>query len=98
LSERPRGAIYAFFVGNAGLPIDYAPTKDIQVYSGLQNQTMSDRTKKRCPSLRRQQLLVGISAKGRGSSTFRRGRRATKTIWYRADLVEFARVAPVARR
>jgi hypothetical protein len=30
------------------------------------------------------------SSKGRGSSTFRRGRRATKTIWYRADLVEFA--------
>jgi hypothetical protein len=80
-------------------PIDYAPTKDIQVYSGLQNQTMPDRTKKRCPSLKRQQLLVGtISAKGRGSSAFRRGRRATKTIWYRADLVEFARVAPVARR
>jgi alcohol dehydrogenase (cytochrome c) len=33
-----------------GLPIDYDPTKDIQVYSGLQNQTMTDRTKKLCPS------------------------------------------------
>jgi hypothetical protein len=33
-----------------GLPIDYDPTKDIQVYSGLQNQTMSDRNKKLCPS------------------------------------------------
>src|SRR6267154_237753 len=33
-----------------GLPIDYDPKKDIQVYSGLQNQTISDRTKKLCPS------------------------------------------------
>src|ERR1700730_6656625 len=33
-----------------GLPIDYDPTKDIQVYSGLQNQTLTDRTKKLCPS------------------------------------------------
>jgi alcohol dehydrogenase (cytochrome c) len=33
-----------------GLPIDYDPTKDIQVYSGLQNQTLTDRTKKVCPS------------------------------------------------
>jgi alcohol dehydrogenase (cytochrome c) len=33
-----------------GLPIDYDPTKDIQVYSGLQNQTMTERTKKLCPS------------------------------------------------
>jgi alcohol dehydrogenase (cytochrome c) len=33
-----------------GLPIDYDPKKDIQVYSGLQNQTMTDRTKKLCPS------------------------------------------------
>jgi alcohol dehydrogenase (cytochrome c) len=33
-----------------GLPIDYDPNKDIQVYSGLQNQTMTDRTKKLCPS------------------------------------------------
>jgi alcohol dehydrogenase (cytochrome c) len=30
-----------------GLPIDYDPTKDIQVYSGLQNQTI---TKRLCPS------------------------------------------------
>ena len=33
-----------------GLPLDYDPSKDIQVYSGLQNQTLSDRTKKLCPS------------------------------------------------
>jgi hypothetical protein len=26
-----------------GLPIDYDPTKDIQVYSGVQNQTLMDR-------------------------------------------------------
>src|ERR1700675_4560426 len=33
-----------------GLPIDSDPTKDIQVYSVPQNETMTDRTKKRCPS------------------------------------------------
>jgi alcohol dehydrogenase (cytochrome c) len=33
-----------------GLPVDYDPNRDIQVYSGLQNQTLSDRTKKLCPS------------------------------------------------
>ena len=33
-----------------GLPIDYDPMKDIQVYSGLQNLTLTDRTKKLCPS------------------------------------------------
>jgi hypothetical protein len=33
-----------------GLPIDCDPKKDIQVYSGLQNQTMTERTKKLCPS------------------------------------------------
>jgi alcohol dehydrogenase (cytochrome c) len=33
-----------------GLPVDYDPTKDIQVYSGLQDQTLTDRTKKLCPS------------------------------------------------
>jgi len=33
-----------------GLPVDYDPTKDIQVYSGLQNQTLTDRTKRICPS------------------------------------------------
>ena len=33
-----------------GLPVDYDPNKDVQVYSGLQNQTPSDRTKKLCPS------------------------------------------------
>jgi alcohol dehydrogenase (cytochrome c) len=33
-----------------GLPIDYDPGKDIQVYSGVQNQTLTDPTKKLCPS------------------------------------------------
>jgi len=33
-----------------GLPVDYDPSKDIQVYSGQQNQTLTDRTKKLCPS------------------------------------------------
>jgi alcohol dehydrogenase (cytochrome c) len=33
-----------------GMPIDYDPKRDIQVYSGLQNQTMTDRTKRLCPS------------------------------------------------
>ncbi len=33
-----------------GLPVDYDPKRDIQVYSGLQNQTLTDRTKKLCPS------------------------------------------------
>ena len=33
-----------------GLPVDYDPTKDIQIYSGLQNQTLTDRTKRICPS------------------------------------------------
>ena len=34
-----------------GLPLDYDPTKDIQVYSGRQNQTLTDPTKKLCPSV-----------------------------------------------
>ncbi len=34
-----------------GLPVDYDPGKDIQVYSGRQNQTLQDRTKKLCPSM-----------------------------------------------
>jgi alcohol dehydrogenase (cytochrome c) len=34
-----------------GLPVDYDPNKDIQVYSGEQNMTLTDRTKKLCPSL-----------------------------------------------
>jgi alcohol dehydrogenase (cytochrome c) len=33
-----------------GLPLDYDSNKDIQVYSGQQNMTMTDRTKKLCPS------------------------------------------------
>jgi alcohol dehydrogenase (cytochrome c) len=34
-----------------GLPVDYDPKKDIQAYSGRQNQTISDRTKKLCPNM-----------------------------------------------
>jgi alcohol dehydrogenase (cytochrome c) len=34
-----------------GLPVDYDPGKDIQVYSGRQSQTLEDRTKKLCPSM-----------------------------------------------
>jgi alcohol dehydrogenase (cytochrome c) len=33
-----------------GLPMDYDPNKDIQVYSGQQAMTLADRTKKLCPS------------------------------------------------
>jgi alcohol dehydrogenase (cytochrome c) len=33
-----------------GLPLEYDPTKDIQVYSGQQAMTPTDRTKKLCPS------------------------------------------------
>jgi alcohol dehydrogenase (cytochrome c) len=33
-----------------GLPVDYDPTKDIQVYSGIQTMTLTDPTKKLCPS------------------------------------------------
>jgi len=33
-----------------GLPIDYDPNKDVQVYSGEQNLTLTDRTKRLCPS------------------------------------------------
>src|SRR5262249_37325653 len=32
-----------------GLPVDYDPNRDIQVYSGEQNMTLTDRTKKLCP-------------------------------------------------
>jgi alcohol dehydrogenase (cytochrome c) len=34
-----------------GKPVDYDPSKDIQVYSGQQAMTLTDRTKKLCPSL-----------------------------------------------
>jgi alcohol dehydrogenase (cytochrome c) len=34
-----------------GLPIDYDPSKDIQVYSGRQNFTVAEPTKKLCPSM-----------------------------------------------
>jgi alcohol dehydrogenase (cytochrome c) len=33
-----------------GLPMDYDPNKDIQVYSGQQAMTLADRTKRLCPS------------------------------------------------
>jgi alcohol dehydrogenase (cytochrome c) len=34
-----------------GKPVDYDPSKDLQVYSGVQNQTLMDRTKKLCPAM-----------------------------------------------
>ncbi len=34
-----------------GKPVDYDPTRDIQVYSGKQNQTLTERTRKLCPSM-----------------------------------------------
>jgi len=34
-----------------GKPVDYDPGRDIQVYSGMQNQTVADPTKKLCPSM-----------------------------------------------
>jgi len=34
-----------------GRPVDYDPGKDIQSYSGRQNQTVADPTKKLCPSM-----------------------------------------------
>jgi alcohol dehydrogenase (cytochrome c) len=34
-----------------GKPVDYDSSKDLQVYSGMQNQTLADPTKKLCPSM-----------------------------------------------
>jgi alcohol dehydrogenase (cytochrome c) len=34
-----------------GKPVEYDPKKDLQVYSGQQNQTLADRTKKLCPAM-----------------------------------------------
>ena len=34
-----------------GKPVDYDPNRDVQVYSGQQNQTLADPTKKLCPSM-----------------------------------------------
>jgi alcohol dehydrogenase (cytochrome c) len=34
-----------------GKPVDYDPNRDLQVYSGVQNQTLTDRTKKLCPAM-----------------------------------------------
>ena len=34
-----------------GMPVDYDRGKEVQVYSGIQNQTLEDRTKKLCPSM-----------------------------------------------
>jgi alcohol dehydrogenase (cytochrome c) len=34
-----------------GKPVDYNPSKDLQVYSGKQNQTVADPVKKLCPSM-----------------------------------------------
>jgi alcohol dehydrogenase (cytochrome c) len=77
-----------------GLPIDYDPTKDIQVYSGQQAMTLTDRTKKLCPSWlggnnywsasysRRTKLLYIPSASSCNQATFDpdAGRNADRTI------------------
>jgi alcohol dehydrogenase (cytochrome c) len=69
-----------------GLPVDYDPNKDIQVYSGQQAMTLTDRTKKLCPSwvggnnywsasytrLNREQLIEVIAC---GDQTRDRGSR-----------------------
>jgi alcohol dehydrogenase (cytochrome c) len=34
-----------------GKPVDYDPARDVQVYSGLQNQTPAEPTKRLCPSM-----------------------------------------------
>jgi alcohol dehydrogenase (cytochrome c) len=34
-----------------GKPVDYDPNKDVQTYSGKQNQTLADPTRKLCPSM-----------------------------------------------
>ncbi len=34
-----------------GKPVDYDPGKDLQTYSGLQNQTLAEPTKKLCPAM-----------------------------------------------
>src|ERR1700716_330289 len=34
-----------------GKPVDYDPNRDLQVYSGMQNQTLADPTKTLCPSM-----------------------------------------------
>jgi alcohol dehydrogenase (cytochrome c) len=34
-----------------GKPVDYDPNRDLQVYSGKQNQTLNDPTKRLCPSM-----------------------------------------------
>jgi alcohol dehydrogenase (cytochrome c) len=34
-----------------GKPVDYDPSRDLQVYSGVQNQTLAERTKRLCPSM-----------------------------------------------
>jgi alcohol dehydrogenase (cytochrome c) len=77
-----------------GLPIDYDPTKDIQVYSGQQAMTLTDRTKKLCPSFlggnnywsasysRRTKLLYIPSASSCNQTTFDpdAGRNVDRTI------------------
>jgi alcohol dehydrogenase (cytochrome c) len=64
-----------------GLPVDYDPTKDIQVYSGQQAQTPSDRTKKLCPSHDGGSNFWSASytARKRGCFTFRRAPPAIRS-------------------
>jgi alcohol dehydrogenase (cytochrome c) len=65
-----------------GKPIDYDPNRDVQVYSGQQNFTLTDRTRKLCPSMgggnnffppsysKRTQLLYIPSLSNCNESTF----------------------------
>ena len=62
-----------------GMPLDYDPNREVQVYSGLQNMTPSERTR----SFARRMTAAAISGRpptagARTSCTFRRGRTATK--------------------
>ncbi|HEY5064089.1 MAG TPA: hypothetical protein VIJ04_04550 [Xanthobacteraceae bacterium] len=42
---------FLYVVDQWGVPVEYDPKRDIQVYSGLQNQTVADPTKRLCPSM-----------------------------------------------
>jgi alcohol dehydrogenase (cytochrome c) len=63
-----------------GMPVDYDPAKDIQVYSGLQNPTLTDRTKRICPRMKAATITGRRhTAPEPSSSTFHRDRPATKS-------------------
>jgi alcohol dehydrogenase (cytochrome c) len=63
-----------------GKPLDYDPNKDIQVYSGKQNQTHWQNPLKSCAHLCRAETTIGLppTAKRPSSSIFPRMRPATK--------------------